>query len=231
MTIASSRAASPYRYDAIHQVRVWVPWVKHLLLWLHLARFVKQLRGLAQWSAYTGGWNSASEASSSDGYRLNLGSGQTNYRGFINIDVCPSAYVHALAAGQHLPFDSNIFDEVLCADVIEHLDYEDGLHLLAEVNRVLRIGGRLIIVTPELEEIMLSYRSRFASHPQTIQHLFGDARDHRFLYTATMLSKAIASTGLSVSRIVTHWGPIWAHVVVLAEKHDALLSMRESQTA
>jgi SAM-dependent methyltransferase len=45
-----------------------------------------------------------------------------------------------------LPFQDQSFDVVLAADVIEHLP--DVVGVLAELRRLLRVGGRLIISTP-----------------------------------------------------------------------------------
>lgn len=48
-----------------------------------------------------------------------------------------------------LPFKDETFDVVLCSELIEHLIF-DPLHMLNEINRVLRAGGLLIITTPNL---------------------------------------------------------------------------------
>ena len=47
------------------------------------------------------------------------------------------------------PYDDGAFDFVLCCEMLEHL-YSDPAHLLAELNRVLTIGGRLLLTTPNL---------------------------------------------------------------------------------
>jgi SAM-dependent methyltransferase len=47
------------------------------------------------------------------------------------------------------PFDDASFDLVTCCEVIEHLT-ENPVHLLAEVHRVLRPGGRLVVSTPNV---------------------------------------------------------------------------------
>jgi ubiquinone/menaquinone biosynthesis C-methylase UbiE len=46
-----------------------------------------------------------------------------------------------------LPWPDAAFDRVLCADVIEHLDPDEGRRALAEFRRVLRPGGRLLVHT------------------------------------------------------------------------------------
>jgi hypothetical protein len=47
---------------------------------------------------------------------------------------------------RHLPFEDRSFDAVLCLEVLEHLEKEDGERLLAELERVAR--KQMIISTP-----------------------------------------------------------------------------------
>ena len=50
------------------------------------------------------------------------------------------------ASGYSLPFEDNAFNVVVAAEMIEHLQYIDGL--LTEIKRVLKPGGLVIITTP-----------------------------------------------------------------------------------
>jgi SAM-dependent methyltransferase len=52
-----------------------------------------------------------------------------------------------------LPFDSQAFDRVLCLDVLEHLPYEDQPRAFAELHRVLRAGGELLVSVPNLAHL------------------------------------------------------------------------------
>jgi len=45
-----------------------------------------------------------------------------------------------------LPFKTGAFDHVVCLDYLEHVDDDDGT--LAEIRRVLKPGGRLLLITP-----------------------------------------------------------------------------------
>ncbi len=209
---------SPYEFESIRRTRSWVIWTKRLLLALHLARFARHWRGRSDWAKYTGGWNAPSPKTESPLHRLNLGCGDADYIGYVNLDLAPVSCAHVRAIGQALPFKEGSFDEVLCTDVIEHLSASDGKHLLSESFRVLDHGGHLILVTPDLDNIISAYAGGFASHEQTIQHLLGDARDHRYLYTIGLLAGCVRSSGFAIQRCIPYWGPIWAHTVILAEK-------------
>lgn len=48
---------------------------------------------------------------------------------------------------QIIPVDDDTFDVVLCCEVIEHLEL-DPMHMMAEINRVLKPNGLLVLTTP-----------------------------------------------------------------------------------
>jgi len=52
-----------------------------------------------------------------------------------------------------LPYDDNSFDRALCLDVLEHLSFEDQPRALAELHRVLRPGGELLVSVPNLAHL------------------------------------------------------------------------------
>ena len=214
---AEGRKTCPYDYNAILRSSVWVPLVKWALVGLRARTLAARLRRGPGLRHLTGGWGSA-QPLSVEVRRLNLGCGDANYAGFVNLDVVSRSHLDILADGRHLPFTSEVFDDVLCADVIEHLDANGGRRLLEETARVLKHHGRLILVTPDLRLLMHVYCHQMASHGQVMQHLYGDGHDHRYLYTSPLLAEAVRSAGLQVRRTVQRWGPIWAHVVLLAEK-------------
>ena len=56
-----------------------------------------------------------------------------------------------------LPFQEDYFDVVYTAQFIEHLTLDEAAIVLKEVYRVLKPGGILRIVTPDMEELTNSY--------------------------------------------------------------------------
>jgi SAM-dependent methyltransferase len=59
-----------------------------------------------------------------------------------------------------LPASDAHYDRVLCLDVLEHLQYADQARALAELHRVLKPGGELLVTVPNLAH--LQSRVRFA---------------------------------------------------------------------
>jgi SAM-dependent methyltransferase len=52
-----------------------------------------------------------------------------------------------------LPYPDGSFDHALCLDVLEHLSFEDQDRALAELFRVIRPGGGLLVTVPNLAHL------------------------------------------------------------------------------
>lgn len=79
--------------------------------------------------------------------RLNLGCGTDIREGWVNLDVAPLPGVDVVHDLRELPlpFEPDRFVEVLCKDVLEHLEYSA---VLRDLHRVMAPGGRLIVEAP-----------------------------------------------------------------------------------
>ena len=90
--------------------------------------------------------------------RLQLGCGGRFHPAWINLDLHPQ---HASVARHDvttpLPFPDRHFDAVYHAHLLEHLPRSQALAFLRECLRVLRPGGVLRVVVPDLEQIARLY--------------------------------------------------------------------------
>lgn len=79
--------------------------------------------------------------------KLNLGCGTDIKVGWINLDsaVLPGVDVVHDIAKLPLPFADGMFDEILCHDILEHLDY---IPVLRDLHRIMKKGGMLTIRVP-----------------------------------------------------------------------------------
>lgn len=53
------------------------------------------------------------------------------------------------AEKDRFPYENAHFDTVICGELIEHL-FEDPMHLMSEINRILKPGGHVVLTTPNI---------------------------------------------------------------------------------
>jgi SAM-dependent methyltransferase len=110
----------------------------------------------------------------------------------------PGADLRLVEPDGSLPLDHGSVDLVWCSEVLEHVP--DTAHLLLEVRRVLRPGGRLLVTVPFHGRVKgaLTALLRFDAHYDPLgQHL-------RF-YTASSLRTTLERSGFDAVQ-VRPWG-------------------------
>ncbi len=100
----------------------------------------------------------------------------------------PGAEAVQLVEGAPLPFAEDAFDVVWAGEVLEHV--ADVVGLLAEVRRVLRWRGSLLVTTP--------WHGRFVVG--TDAH-FDPRADHLRFFSARTLRAVLADTGFASARV------------------------------
>jgi predicted SAM-dependent methyltransferase len=89
---------------------------------------------------------------------LNVGCGRCYHSAWTNIDlVAATPEVRAYDLRRGLPYDDNSFDGVYHSHVLEHLTPDAAESMLRECARVLKPGGVLRVVVPDLEGIAREY--------------------------------------------------------------------------
>ena len=116
---------------------------------------------------------------------------------------------HFDAEKDRFPYDDAYFSTVLCGELIEHL-FEDPMHLMCEVHRILKPGGHLVLTTPNvaalrgISAILQGYHPGFFH--AYIKPADGsgevDARHNRE-YTAREIHKLLENSGFEVVRLET----------------------------
>jgi 2-polyprenyl-3-methyl-5-hydroxy-6-metoxy-1,4-benzoquinol methylase len=82
------------------------------------------------------------------------------------------------------------FDTVLCAHVVEHMTHDEAADLLRPYVALLRPGGSLMVVVPQLR-----------GHHSDVTHVR--------LVSADDLTSLVADLGLTVTRVWSFPGPAW----------------------
>lgn len=89
---------------------------------------------------------------------LNIGCGATYHPAWVNIDVEPlTKQITRHDAAMPLPFNDSCFDACYCSHLLEHLTRDEARLLLFEMYRVLKPGGVVRLVVPDLEGIVRAY--------------------------------------------------------------------------
>lgn len=89
---------------------------------------------------------------------LNVGCGSTSHPAWTNIDIAPqSPDIQRYDIRKKLPYLDNCFDACYSSHVLEHLTKEEAKNIVSECLRVLKPGGIVRFVVPDLESIARNY--------------------------------------------------------------------------
>jgi len=102
------------------------------------------------------------------------------------------------------PLANGSFDQVVAMEVLEHLAV-DPMFMLAEANRVLKQGGKLLLTTPNIVSLTSLYLLVWGRHPSLGRQAFGPGtmdRHHRE-YTPVELREILQTAGFDVEQLDT----------------------------
>lgn len=139
--------------------------------------------------------------------RLHLACGSNLIEGWANIDLSGSRKVIKLDLTGPLPVAADSVDRVFCEHFIEHIEYEQAAHLVAECHRALRPGGVLRVSTPNLHVLVDRYLRQDLNEwrdvgwvPETPCRLLNESMrlwGHRFLFDADELRRLFSEAGFT----------------------------------
>jgi predicted SAM-dependent methyltransferase len=194
-----------------------------------LVEFLKRYRAPSDISKYL---------SSHAERKLNIGCGGNILRGWLNVDFEPSPGAVYLDARNDWPLAAGAFDAALSEHMIEHISKADGAEMLAKIFRVLKPGGVVRVVTPDLAfiaELITSDSEDGRRYLATIGSLQGSALTkcdavnllfrgygHVYLYSASELSDAARRAGF-VDIVETRAGQPLDPIFSRAEGHGGVI--------
>jgi SAM-dependent methyltransferase len=134
------------------------------------------------------------------------------------------------------PYESDYFSTVLCCELIEHL-FHDPMHLMSEVNRVLKPGGHLVLTTPNIAGLRAVAAVLQGYHPGFFHAYIRPSADgetaarHNREYAPREIHKLLENSGFTVVRLET--GPFreeptaeYAWVVHMLEQYNLDTGLR-----
>lgn len=131
------------------------------------------------------------------------------------------------------PFTDESFDVALCCELIEHLA-EDPMHMLIELNRILKWDGLVIITTPNVSSaisIQAALRGRspyIFGHYNRENEYYGLSDRHNREYTPDDVRVALEASGFEVVKIFTRntWNEPEPEVLQLLANTNVPLELR-----
>ncbi|MBS1807297.1 MAG: glycosyltransferase [Acidobacteria bacterium] len=111
--------------------------------------------------------------------------------------------------GERFPFEDEYFDVVLCCELIEHLA-EDPMHMMTEINRVLKWDGLAIITTPNITSAVSIQAALRGQSPYLFGHynrenaFYGLGDRHNREYSPADVKVVLEASGFDVVELVTH---------------------------
>ncbi|TFG26872.1 MAG: methyltransferase domain-containing protein [Promethearchaeota archaeon] len=149
--------------------------------------------------------------------KLHFGGGKDKLEGFLNTDIIGKIPINI---GKKLPFPHSSVDLIYSCHVIEHLYYKQFQIFLKESFRVLKKGGKHIIMTPslarlidalyynkELKPILLKGHEKLAGvelDPALfLNRMMNTYYGHRFLHDFESINRVAKTVGYSTVNIIS----------------------------
>jgi predicted SAM-dependent methyltransferase len=128
--------------------------------------------------------------------KLHIGGGWTLFEGWLNVDIATIPGVMWMDATQPFPFPDGTFHYVYSEHMIEHVPYEKGAHMLRECFRVMRQGGAIRLITPDLSAILGLHSPELS------------AEQERYLqwFCQTFVPERPPSAASAINAMVRLWG-------------------------
>lgn len=149
---------------------------------------------------------------------INLGSGHWKISGWINVDLDLASRPEVCAnLASDLPFRSGCADFMHTEDFIDQLDLSQARRFLLECHRVLKPGGVIRVLTPDVEQLARLYlhdpgRLKALWHDHVgVPLVYGTAAEilnigmrfagHTFLYDSETFSRLASDCGFRAERV------------------------------
>lgn len=145
-----------------------------------------------------------SEPNTNKSLRLNLGCGGHSKTGYINIDLNEGQNPDVVMDVTKLEYEDGSADEILAYHILEHfcLDHANGV--LSEWKRVLKDGGVMYVIVPDVDVFTKRYVTGHFNLGQLGWGLIGhDHEDasildtHKVLYNEERLAQTLFDVGFS----------------------------------
>jgi SAM-dependent methyltransferase len=112
------------------------------------------------------------------------------------------------AEQDQFPYADGYFSTVLCCELLEHLA-TDPMHMMTEINRILKIGGHVVLTTPNIVSLRAAAAILQGFHPMLFPAYIrprtegeADARHNRE-YTSREIDALLRNSGFDITLLET----------------------------
>lgn len=105
--------------------------------------------------------------------KIELGSGKMPHDGYIHIDIEESVKPDIIGDFRQMTFAG--LEEIRAQHLLEHFSREEAIKILRQWHSWLKIGGRIIVETPDIEGVVERFNSNgiWANKEWMVRHLYG----------------------------------------------------------
>ena len=137
--------------------------------------------------------------------KLNIGCGNDIKEGFVNVDIRKTDPRVLVCDIRKLPFKDEEFDYIYAKDIIEHVGRLEVHDVLKEWARVLKKGGEIFIMTPNLKTIAQAYLDGRIDAREASRLMFGQQdykyNYHYFIFDERWVREELEKVGLLVKSV------------------------------
>lgn len=120
--------------------------------------------------------------------RLNMACGDEKFPGFVNIDINPAMKPDLVAnIATTLPFKKESIDVVTMFHVIEHIREAEHRNVLAEIYRILKPNGLLLVSYPEFGQVAQLYLTNYQGNRDFWKNTIFGRQLNRYDYHVSLM--------------------------------------------
>lgn len=139
--------------------------------------------------------------------KIELASGERPYDGYLHCDERILPATDLVCRVERLPFADNSVETLMASHIIEHFPYSVTESVLAEWLRVLKPGGSVLIITPNLSYIAHGYVEGWMEYTEARNRLFGgqeySGNFHYTMFDSDSMLRSLLAAGFRSAEDVT----------------------------
>ena len=160
--------------------------------------------------------------------KLNIGCGRSYKRGYVNIDAFDNTVADHIMSVLDMSFDDHSVSHIDCIQVIEHLGLAQSIYALAEMYRVLRPEGTLLLETPDLLTAFKSFgKANIERRKLLLNWIYGidsPGMAHRYGFPEALLQLILEECGFEkMESVRTHSRTVNPNLRIICRKGDSPL--------